>query len=114
MTMMKVVAPILLLAAIVVIALYWTIRKEGRVNSFRDVVRNPEAMTDLEAFHKDVEVSADALTQSPSEIQKLVDSYVFEEKPSSDSWRELRILALLREETYPRALQILNDPSLHD
>jgi hypothetical protein len=100
---------ILLLAA--VIAFIWSRSKRTEINSFWDVVRNPDRMPDLDQFHKTVDDAASSLAGSPAEIAKLVDYFVFEARSSHDAWTEKRILAKLGSEAYPRALEILCDPA---
>ena len=98
----------------VVVAAVWTGSKGTEINSFWDVVRNPDAMPDLDQFHKDVENSARAISGSEEEVAELVDFFVFEAKSSDDAWTEKRIIATLGEKTYPKALEILRDGSTHD
>ncbi|MDA0660050.1 MAG: HEAT repeat domain-containing protein [Planctomycetota bacterium] len=93
---------------------FWSRSKRQRINSFWDVVRNPDAMPDLDDFHKYVDEAATSLTGSSTKIAQLVDYFVFEAKSSRDAWTELRILAKLGNEAYPRALEILRDPSLKE
>lgn len=107
-----IVVSILVAAAVIVFA--WTRSKRPEIESFWDVVRNPDAMQDLDQFHKDVEDAATSLSASSTEVAELVDSFVFEAKSSRDAWTELRILAKLGNEAYPRALEILRDPSLKE
>lgn len=98
----------------VVIAVIWTRSKGTQINSFWDVVRNPDAMPDLDQFHKDVEDSASAISGSADEIKRLIDYFVFEASSSDDAWTEKRIIAKLGEEAYPWALEILRDQSKHE
>lgn len=111
---MKIAIIILSIAVVTaVIAMIWTKSKQIEINSFWDVVRNPDAMPDLNQFHKDVEDSASAISGSEDEIARLVNYFVFEAKSSDDAWTEKRIIAKLGEEAYPRALEILQDESMH-
>ena len=82
-----------------------------KIMSFWDVVRNPGALPDLDAFHSEVDDAAASLSGSSARIAQLVDYFVFEAKTSRDAWTERRILAKLGDEAYPRALEILGDPS---
>ncbi len=112
---MKIAIIIISIAVIgVVVALIWTRSKGTEINSFWDAVRNPDAMPDLDQFHRDVEDSASAISGSEEEIARLVNFFVFEAKSSRDAWTEKRIIAKLGEETYPRALEILRDESTHE
>ena len=96
------------------ILFFWSRSKWQEINSFWDFVRNPDAMPDLDEFHKEVDDVATSLSGSPTEIAQLVDCFVFEAKSSLDAWVELRILAKLGDEAYPRALEILREPSLKE
>lgn len=98
----------------IVVALLWTNSKGTKINSFWDVVRNPDAMPDLDQFHKDVEETASAISGSEEEIRRLVDFFVFDAKSSDEAWTEKRIIAKLGEKAYPRALGILRDESTHE
>lgn len=98
----------------VVITVIWMRSKNAEINSFWDVVRNPDAMPDLDQFHKDVERSAAAISGSETEIKNLVDYFVFKAKSSRDAWTEKRIIAKLGAEAYPPALEILRDSSTHE
>ena len=100
--------------AAVVIAVIWTRSKGTEINSFWDVVRNPEAMPDLDQIHEDIQRSASELSGSPQAIKGLVDYFVFEAESSNDAQEEERIIAALGEEAYPRALEILRDESNHE
>lgn len=71
-------------------------------------------MPDLDAFHREVDDAATSLSGSSTEIARLVDFFIFDAKTSRDAWRELRILAKLGSEAYPRALAILRDPSMKE
>jgi hypothetical protein len=94
------------------ILLIWSRSKRQEINSLWDVVRNPDAMPDLDDFHKEVDDAMQSLSGSPTKVAQLVDYFVFEAKSSRDAWTELRILAKLGNETCPRALEIRRDPSL--
>ena len=107
-----IIVVILLAAAAIVFA--WSRTKQQETGSFWDVVRNPDSMPDLDQFHEMVDNSATALSGSSTDIEELVDYFVFEAKSTRDGWTELRILAKLGNEAYPRALEILRDPSLKD
>ena len=110
---MKTAAIILLLIVTGAAILFvWSRSKGQELNSFWDFVRNPDAMPDLDEFHKEVDDAAAALSGSPNEIAQLVDYFVFEAKSSRDAWAELRVLAKLGSQAYPRALEILQDPSM--
>ncbi len=110
---MKTIAVIAFLAAVSAGVLFiWSRSKRYGINSFWGFVRNPGAMPDLDEFHRKVDESATSLSGSPTEIAQLVDYFVFEAPSSRDVWTELRILAKLGEEAYPRALEILRDSSL--
>lgn len=103
-----------LLLAAAAILFFWSRSKRREINSFWDIVRNPDAMPDLDQFHKEVEDGAASLSGSPTEIAQLVDFYVFEADSARDAWTELRILAKLGSQAYPRALEILRDPLLKE
>lgn len=103
-----------LLLSAAAILFYWSRSKRHEISSFWDVVRNPDALPDLNTFHKRVDDAATSLSGSPTEITQLVDYFVFEAKSSHDAWTELRILAKLGIEAYPRALEILRDPLLRE
>lgn len=110
---MKTAAIILLLIVTgAAILFFWSRSKGQELNSFWDFVRNPDAMPDLDEFHEEVDDAAAALSGSPNEIAQLVDYFVFEAKSSRDAWTELRVLAKLGSQAYPRALEILQDPSM--
>lgn len=112
---MKTVAFVISLLLIVAAVLFfWSKSRRREINSFWDVVRNPEAMPDLDAFHREVDDAAASLAGSPTKIAALVDYFVFEAKSSRDVWTELRTLAKLGSKAYPRALEILRDPSLKE
>ena len=96
------------------ILFFWSRSKRQEISSFWDVVRNPDAMPDLDQFHKEVEAGAASLSGSSTEIAQLVDYYVFEADSARDAWTELRTLAKLGNQAYPRALEILRDPSLKE
>ena len=100
------------LLAVAAILFIWTRAKRQEINSFWDVVRNPDAMPDLDQFHDEVEDAAASLSGTATEIAQLVDYYVFEADSARDAWTELRILAKLGNQAYPRALEILRDPAL--
>ena len=111
---MKIAIIILSIAIVgVVVAVIWTRSKRTEINSFWDVVRNPNTMPDLDQFRKNVEDSALAISGSKEEITRLVDRFVFEAKSSRDAWTEKRIIAKLSEKAYPSALEILRDESTH-
>jgi HEAT repeat protein len=101
-----------LLLIVAATLLFWSRSKRREINSFWDVVRNPEAMSDLDEFHQEVDDSTASLSGSPTKVAALVDYFVFEAKSSDDAWTELRTLAKLGSESYPRALAILRDPAL--
>lgn len=105
---------ICVLLAVAAVVFLGTRTKRQEINSFWDVVRNPDAMSDLDQFHKEVEDAAASLSGSGTEIAQLVDDYVFAADSARDSWTELRILAKLGNQTYPRALEILRDPALKE
>lgn len=96
------------------ILFFWSRSRRQKIDSFWDVVRNPDAMPDLDKFHREVDEAATSLSGSSTEIAQLVDFFVFEAKTSRDAWTELRILAKLGSEAYPRALEILRDPSMKE
>jgi hypothetical protein len=100
--------------AIAVIWLAWMRSKRSEIGSFWDVVRNPNAMPDLDQFHQEVNNAAATLAGSPAKISQLVDYFVFDAKSSDDAWTEKRTLAKLGTQAYPRALEILRDPSLKE
>ena len=104
---------ILIVMVPVVIAVIWARAKGTEIKSFWDIVRNPGSMPDLDRFHKDVENSASAISESEAEIKKLVDFFVFRAKSSDDAWTEKRIIAKLGQKAYPQALEILQDQSTH-
>lgn len=107
----------IIFSVILAVAVFFCLRLGSTrevINSFWDVVRNPGSMSDLKQFHKEVDQAAESLSGSPEKIARLVDNYIFQEKSSRDGWTELRILAKLGDQTYPRALEILRDPSLKD
>ena len=111
---MKIAIIIISIAVIgLMVAVVWTRSKDTEINSFWDFVRNPEAMPDLDQFHKNVEDSAAAISGSEEEIARLVDFFVFEAKTSDDARTEKRIIAKLGEKAYPRALEILRDETTH-
>lgn len=97
-----------------IIGLFFWVREKFAINSFWDVIRNPNALPDLDAFHEEVDEKARKLSGSEARVAKLVDYYVFKVKSAQDAWTELRTLAKLGEETYPRALEILRDSSLQE
>jgi HEAT repeat protein len=97
-----------------VIAVFCSRSLSQETGSFWDVVRNPDAMPDLDQYHAEVEKAAAALSGSPGKVAQLVDHFVFGEGSSSEAWTELRILAKLEKQSYPRALEILRDPAMRD
>ncbi len=105
------VAIIVVTAAIL---LFWMRSRRREIKSFWDVVRNPEAMPDLDELHREVDATAKSLSGSSTEIAQLVDFFVFETNSSGDAWTELQILAKLGNEAYPRALEILRDSSMKE
>lgn len=112
---MKTAAIVISVLLAVTAVLFFRARaKRPRINSFWDAVRNPDAMPDPEQFHKKVDGSAALLSGSPKEIARLVDHYVFDVDSKSAAWTELRILAKLGDQAYPRSLEILRDPSLQE
>lgn len=109
---MKIAIIILSIAVVgVLAAVIWTKSKGTEIATFLDVVRNPNAVPDLNQLLKDVEVSASAISGSEKEISRLVEFFVFEAKSSYEAATEKRILAELGEKAYPRALEILRDKS---
>ena len=96
------------------ILFFWSRLKRQEIKSFWDIVRNPDAMQSLDEFDSDVDEAATSLSGSPKKIAKLVDFFVFDAKTSQDAWTELQILAQLEYEAYPRALEILQDPSMKE
>ncbi|MEM7391765.1 MAG: hypothetical protein AAF492_05390 [Verrucomicrobiota bacterium] len=71
---MKITIAILSMAVMAaVVALIWTGSKGIEINSFLDVVRNPEATPDLDRFHKDIEDRVSTISGSKEEIARLVD-----------------------------------------
>src|SRR5690606_21094968 len=98
----------------VAILFFWLRSRRQEISSFWDVLRNPDSMQNLDEFHREVDKAATSLSGSSTEIAQLVDFFVFEAKTSRDAWTELRILAKLGNEAYPRALEILRDPSMKE
>jgi hypothetical protein len=112
---MKTAAIVISVIVVVAAILYfWSQSRRQEINSFWDVVRNPDAMPDLDEFHRNVDEAATSLSGSSTEIAQLVDFFVFDAKTSRNAWTELRILAKLGNEAYPRALEILRDPSMKE
>lgn len=105
---------IALIAAGGAIRFFWSKSKRREIRSFWDVVRNPYAMPNPGQIHKQIDETAQSLSGSSKKIAELVDYFVFEAKSSRDAWTEQRILAKLGVEVYPRALEILRDPSLKE
>jgi hypothetical protein len=112
-----IIISVIVISVIVVgaaILFFWSKSRRQEINSFWDVVRNPDAMPDLDEFDRDVDEAATSLSGSSTEIAQLVDFFVFEAKTSQDAWTELRILAKLGTEAYPRALEILRDSAMKE
>lgn len=82
--------------------------------SFWDVVRHPELMPKLPDIRKNISDKVALLVNSPDEIAKLVDLYVFENDGSISDWQNKQILNDLDALAHPRALEILKDKSLHE
>lgn len=91
---------------------FWRSRQRATFSSFWDLVRNPGLMPDYDRLLQETKEAASALSGSPDEIRQLVDYVVIDATAETDVDDELRILANLGEETYPRALEILRDPVL--
>lgn len=64
------------------------------------------------ASQKRYEEVAGKVSGNPTQIQRLVDLYVFGDAQMTDTWIEGRILEQMGEETHPRVLEILRDPKL--
>lgn len=106
---MKIAIAVLSAALIAaVIAVIWSRSRENEITSFWDVVRNPSALADFHAHERHVEEVAAAAAGSEDQIGRLVDSFVFEDGV------ERRILLKLGDKTYPRALELLRDPSMKE
>ena len=107
-----VISLIIVLAVVVLI-----VRKRsrgGKIKTFWDVVRNPKSIRSVGEFHKRIADNASSISGSKEKVAGLVDYYVFETNSSRDGWAEIRTIAELGEEAYPRALEILRDPSMHE
>ncbi len=102
------------IAVSIPVLFFWLRSRHREIKSFWDVVRNPAKMPSLNEFHRKVDEAAKSLSGSPTEIAKLVDFFVFDATSSQDAWTELRVLAKLGSEAYPRALEILRDPSMKE
>jgi hypothetical protein len=97
---------------VVLIATVWVRHRNAPIRSFWDLVRNPSKGPDFNRMRADVAEHAARIADSPAEIAKLVDQFVFEAASSDSAWHEKKVLAALGEKAFPRALQILQDESL--
>lgn len=93
---------------------FWRRSKRPEINSFWDVVRQPELLRDLDQLEAEADETALSLSRSPAKIAQLVDKVVFEAKSKHEAASDLQILARLGEKAYSRALEILRDPALTD
>ncbi|MDG2223927.1 MAG: DMP19 family protein [Rubripirellula sp.] len=105
---------VLMLVIAAVIFFGWSRSRRPGQGSFWDLVRNPDAMPDFDQLEEEVADAAKSMSESSTEVAALVDFFVFEAESSRDAEKELRILAKLGSEAYPRALEILRDPSLQE
>lgn len=102
-------------ALIVGIGLFlWRRSRQPRIRSFWDVIRNPAAVPSPDEVEAAADERADELAGSPEQIAQLVDYVVFRAKSAREADQELRILRKLGFESYPRAIEILRDPSLQE
>ncbi|WP_254508687.1 DMP19 family protein [Anatilimnocola floriformis] len=115
---MKATAIIVLVALVMVVSavalVFWSRKKAFQINSFWDVVRNPELMPSSDARLQEVEKTRSSLSGSQQKIGQLVDQFVFEQRTPSERSADEQALAALGEEVYPRALEILRDNKLHE
>lgn len=99
---------------VVIAAIFWSRSQEPDNGTFWDVVRNPDALPDLNQLHQQADESAKALAGSEQGIAKLVHSFVFDAASSDDAWNEKQVIARLGSDAYPAAIKILKDPTLQD
>jgi len=111
-------AVIALLALAVAGAAWWLIvryrRGHSDIRGFWDAVRNPRSLPDRKKELRQIEKDAAAIRESPESIALLVDYYVFEAESAREAWGEKQLLRDLGTRAYPRALEILRDPALHE
>ncbi|MEM6471590.1 MAG: hypothetical protein AAF802_18670, partial [Planctomycetota bacterium] len=63
------------------IAFFWWRSKQDHYHySFWDAVRNPDALQDLDDFHREVDEAATLFSGSTQKTAQLVDFFVFEAK----------------------------------
>lgn len=86
--------------------------KPKKVESFWDVVRNPELMPNVDRYHQEIEAEAEALSGNGDAVAALVDDYVFRGTGDQHTSFEIKVLRKLGEQGYCRALEILRDPGL--
>lgn len=87
--------------------------KASESPSSKAVAQKPGKMSAAEQREKKLAETAKALENSPAELAKFVDRYVFTHGRHG-GWDERAILAQLGDKAYPRALEILKDPALRE
>lgn len=74
MQMIKTAGIIVFLIVVIAAVLFaWSRAKRQQINSFWDVVRNPDAMPDLDEYHREVDEAASSLSGTPTQVAQLVD-----------------------------------------
>lgn len=107
-----VISAIVLFTAIVVVVVSMKFSRP-EINSFWDMLRNPGSRPDYSKLEENIEKRAAELADSPREIEKLVDYFVFDASSARDAWVEKRVIVKLGDKVYPRTIEILKDKSNH-
>jgi hypothetical protein len=100
---------IVIVTFVLVAIIFWWVRKNPRINSFWDVIRNPGSLPDLDEYDRKIKETARAVRSSPDAIAKLVDYFVFKADSASDAWSEMRVIRELGDAVHSHALAILAD-----
>lgn len=92
----------------------WMKTSRPEFKSFWDLLRNPELLANFGEHQREIAERAGEVADSPEEIAKLVDEFVFEAPSQREAIVEKRVLQKLGPAIYPRMREILADESNRD